>query len=86
MGCGSTIRIKELKLLVDKLLEENEYVDFYTWETLLRPLFDMAENFESDIKNRVKELSSQGMKISVIANQIGISSKDVYECMKAIKS
>lgn len=79
---NSPIHRNNLKLLIDKLLEENEYVDFCTWEALLRPLFDRAEKYENAIKRRVKELSSQGLKISAISNEIGISSKEVFKYMK----
>lgn len=44
----------------------------------------MAKKNESGMKDRVKELISQGMSISEIANQVRISSKDVYEFYKVI--
>ncbi len=79
------VQSTQLKELVDNIVEKNSYVDFESWESLLSPLFDMANEYEKEIKLKIKEMADNGEKISDIANSLGIQAKDVYKYMKEIK-
>lgn len=76
------IQHKELKVLVNSMIEKNKTVDFEIWESLLQPLFDMAEEYEETLKAKIEEMKREGRKITEIAGMLSIQPKDVYEYSK----
>ncbi|KGR86994.1 hypothetical protein [Lysinibacillus odysseyi] len=76
------IQHKELKVLVNSMIEKNKTVDFEIWEALLQPLFDMAEEYEETLKAKIEEMKREGRKITEIAGMLSIQPKDVYEYSK----
>lgn len=79
-----TIQNKELKALVNNILEKNKFADFEIWESLLNPLFDIAEECEEGLETKVKEMKKEGKKITEIASLLNIQPKAVYEYFKKI--
>lgn len=77
-----TIQHKELKALVNSVIEKNKAGDFEIWESLLNPLFTMAEEYEESIKEKIKGMKIEGKKITEIAELLNIQLKDVYEYSK----
>ncbi len=76
------IQHKELKVLVNSMIEKNKTADFEIWESLLQPLFDMAEEYEETLKAKIEEMKREGRKITEIAGMLSIQPKDVYEYSK----
>lgn len=79
-----TIQHKELKAVVNSVIEKNNSGDFEIWESLLNPLFDIAEEYEEELKAKVKKMKLEGRRITEIAAMLQIQPKDVYEYSKKI--
>ena len=74
-----------MKALVNNIIEKNKFVDFEIWESLLNPLFDIAEEYEVVLETKVKEMKKEGKKITEIAVLLNRQPKDVYEYIKKIQ-
>ncbi|WP_078552557.1 SMI1/KNR4 family protein [Bacillus alkalicellulosilyticus] len=79
-----TIQIKELKSLVNTIVEKSKFADVEIWESLLNPLFKIAEEYEAVLKTNVKDMKKKGMKITEIASLLNMLPKDVYEYIKKL--
>ena len=74
----------ELEALVNNIIKKNKFADFEIWESLLNPLFNIAEECEEVLETKVKEMKKEGKKITEIAGLLNIQPKDVYEYIKKI--
>lgn len=79
------IQNKELRAMLDRIIEISNSANFEVWEYLLNPLSDIVEEYEEILETKVKELKKEGKKISEIASLLNIPPKDVYNYIKKIK-
>ncbi|MED4531300.1 SMI1/KNR4 family protein [Metabacillus fastidiosus] len=77
-----TIQNKELKALLNNIIEKDQFADFEIWQSLLNPLFNIADEYEKKLETKVKEMKEEGKKITEIAYLLNIKPKDVYEYIK----
>ncbi len=49
------ILTKELDILLNEFLERNKFTDFEIWNSLLSPLFDIAEEYEQTMERKIKK-------------------------------
>ncbi|MGG3889821.1 SMI1/KNR4 family protein [Metabacillus fastidiosus] len=77
-----TLQNKELKTLLNNITEKDKFTDFEIWQSLLNPLFNIADEYEKALGTKVKEMKEEGKKIIEIAYLLNIKSKDVYEYIK----
>ena len=49
------IQTKELEILLNEFLERNKFTDFEIWNSLLSPLFDIAEEYEQTMEKSKKD-------------------------------
>ena len=78
------IQHKELKVLLNNIVEISNSANFESWESLLSPLFDIAEEYENVLETKIKELKNEGKRVSEIASFLNLQPKDVYEYIKKI--
>ncbi len=78
---NKVIFTSELKLIVDKILSENEFVDLEKWQSWVS-LFKMAEEYEKEMKRMIKIYKEQGLNLSEIAHKVNLSSKEAYHYWK----
>lgn len=76
------IQQKELKAILKNIIETSNSAEFETWETLLSPLFVIVEEYEEVLESKVKEMKTEGKKISEIAGLLNLQPKDVYEYIR----
>ena len=77
------IQTKELEILLNEFLERNKFTDFEIWNSLLSPLFDIAEEYEQTME-KSKKMKEEGKKITEIAHMLNIKPKEVYEYIKKV--
>lgn len=78
---NKVIFMRELNVIMDKIVEENEFVDLEKWQSWVS-LFKMAEAYEKEMRHLIKTYKEQGLSLSETANKVNLSSKEVYHYWK----
>ncbi|MGN7478162.1 SMI1/KNR4 family protein [Solibacillus silvestris] len=79
-----TIQNKELRALLNNFSEKDEYADLDIWESLLNPLFEIAEEYEESLKTKIQKMKKEGKKLTEISQLLNIQTKEVYEYIKKV--
>ncbi|MBD7944122.1 SMI1/KNR4 family protein [Psychrobacillus sp. Sa2BUA9] len=77
-----SIKVNDVKSLLAKIIAKNNFSDYEIWESLLNPLFIIAEEHEEAMVYKVREMKTAGKKITEISSLLNIPPKNVYEYMK----
>ncbi|MFD1175868.1 hypothetical protein ACFQ3W_06055 [Paenibacillus puldeungensis] len=83
---NSPITRAELNILVSDIVGADEYADSDTWEMLLEPIYQLAEDQEERVTEQIRAMSEQGLQIKEIADRLEIPLTQVYDYLKKIKT
>lgn len=76
----------ELDDLVSDIVEADDCADSDTWEMLLAPAYQWAEDQEERVTEQIRVMREQGLQIKEIADQLEIPLTEVYDYLKKIKT
>lgn len=82
---GDSFSPAKVKNITDIIVYKNGFIDSDSWESLFGPLLDAGEVAGNEMMDKVRQLKEEGAKIAEIAMKLGLSTKEVYEYIKALK-